>query len=54
MYMYMYLCILVYIIYSSVFHIHAEKELTENGNFRLFAANGRETRKFVFLGQQMN
>jgi hypothetical protein len=50
--------VLLYIKYLKILfrfpyiYIEREKmELTENGNVRLFAANGSEKRKFLFLGR---
>ncbi len=43
-YVYMYICIIVY-----VYMYIRKTKITENGNFRLFAANGKGKRTFVFL-----
>jgi hypothetical protein len=47
-YMYMYIYIYEYIYIFISIHIW-KTEPMENGNFRLFAANGNRKRKFVFL-----
>jgi hypothetical protein len=53
------ICIYVDIFVNAAILIHKCTELKENGNFRLFAANGKgklpfscykQKRKFVFLG----